>query len=301
MKIDRLLAITIALLNDKKVTAKALAEHHEVSVRTIYRDIETLNQAGIPVYSEQGKTGGFRILEDYTLDKRLLSPQDGLAVLTALKGMSRAFDDKALKDTMNKFKGMVEVQEEEDLVLDILPWGTTKKDVERIRQVREAISSHRVTELEYVNNNGEHSVRLVEPMSLVYKGVSWYLFAWCRLKQGFRIFKISRMIRFEQGDDLFIRRKELYSDVFATEQEYKGKRLHLKVRYHHSVRFRALEYSTTWKEVEEGCILAEHIFPDDSWVMDYILSFGRYAEVLEPVSFREELRAHALALLEHYQ
>ena len=90
MQINRLFEMVHILLNKKNVTAKELAEHFEVSIRTVYRDIETLTFAGIPVYSSRGKNGGIRLLENYVLNKTLISQDEQNEILYALQSLKAA-------------------------------------------------------------------------------------------------------------------------------------------------------------------------------------------------------------------
>jgi predicted DNA-binding transcriptional regulator YafY len=90
MRIDRMLSITVMLLNRDRVSARELAEKFEISIRTVYRDIEAINLAGIPVISYPGNSGGFGIMENYRLDRQLLTLNDMLGILTALKGVNSA-------------------------------------------------------------------------------------------------------------------------------------------------------------------------------------------------------------------
>ncbi len=87
MRIDRMLAITVMLLNRDRISARELAERFEVSVRTVYRDIDAINMAGIPVISYPGNEGGFGIMENFRLDRQLLTLNDMLTILAALKGI----------------------------------------------------------------------------------------------------------------------------------------------------------------------------------------------------------------------
>ena len=106
MKIDRLLGIIIYLLNSKTASAREMAEKFEVSVRTIQRDMDTLGMAGIPIYSEHGAAGGYRIIESYTLDRQIINSNDIHFITTALKGLCSAYDNRDLSKTLEKIKAI---------------------------------------------------------------------------------------------------------------------------------------------------------------------------------------------------
>lgn len=102
MKIDRILSTVMLLISKKQVQAKDLAELHEVSTRTIYRDIDTINQAGIPVVTTQGAGGGISLVEDYRLEKKLFTDDDIEVILTALESMMSAYSFKESEHVLKK-------------------------------------------------------------------------------------------------------------------------------------------------------------------------------------------------------
>ena len=129
MKIERLLAMTIMLLNRKKMTAKDLADYFEVSVRTIYRDVETLNQSNIPIVSYQGYDGGFCIPDHYKLSRQLLTFSDMLSILTTLKGVNQTLKNKDDIQAVVDSKGMDKMIDEatgftKDAVIKWADWVT---------------------------------------------------------------------------------------------------------------------------------------------------------------------------------
>ncbi|NLD37627.1 MAG: HTH domain-containing protein [Desulfatiglans sp.] len=134
MRIDRMLAITVMLLNRDRIIARELAEKFEVSVRTVYRDIDAINMAGIPVISYSGNEGGFGIMEHFRLDRQLLTLNDMLTILTALKGIDTGLIHKEVESAIEKITNLVPKEKADQaeqffnqMVIDVVPYGSGKK------------------------------------------------------------------------------------------------------------------------------------------------------------------------------
>ena len=200
MRIDRMLSITIMLLNRDRISARELAEKFEVSVRTIYRDIEAINIAGIPVVAHSGTNGGFSIMENYKIDRQYLTLNDMISIITSLNSVGFILDDINADSAMEKIRNLVPREKEseinlkaEQIVIDILPWGYPVKYKRMLKEIQRAIKSNYLTNIFYTNSRRESVSRLIEPMTLILKGYIWYLFAFCRLKNDYRIFRLSRI------------------------------------------------------------------------------------------------------------
>jgi len=124
MKINRLTEIIIILLNKKIVTAKELADKFEVSTRTIYRDIEELSLSGIPVYMSKGKNGGISLLEEYSINKTILSDKDKQSLIVALKTLE-ATKYPEIDSVTNKISFMLNREELSNWIdIDFSKWGS---------------------------------------------------------------------------------------------------------------------------------------------------------------------------------
>jgi predicted DNA-binding transcriptional regulator YafY len=189
MKIDRLLGIVMYLLNRDIVSARVLAEKFEVSPRTIQRDIEILNLAGIPVTSLQGTSGGYGIIDSFKLDKQIMNTGDYLFIITALKGLCTAYEDRQLDSTLEKLLAITPQKQgpPERIYLDfgVLREGANTNEYLKIFEA--AIRIEQVVEFEYTNAENNKTHRLVEPIAVTYKWYTWYLFGFCREKQDYRL------------------------------------------------------------------------------------------------------------------
>ncbi|GIP34521.1 hypothetical protein J2TS4_37310 [Paenibacillus sp. J2TS4] len=177
MRLDRLLAITMILINRKKVPAKELAEMFEVSPRTIYRDIEAINQAGIPIVSYPGANGGIGIVESYRLDKNVWTPDELASITVALRSISSSYQDAQSDLALEKIKTLIRDDEMESfesrtahLFIDYSPWSNDPEHKQMITLLQEAARSSRVITFAYRSAEGTVTERKAEPHTLVFKG-----------------------------------------------------------------------------------------------------------------------------------
>lgn len=309
MRIDRMLAITIILLNRDRITAQELAKKFEVSVRTIYRDIESINLAGIPIVSLQGNTGGFEIMKNYKIDKQLLTLKDMLTMISALKGINIALKDEKLDSAIEKITNLVPKDKSdiidnyaEQFVIDILPWQYSQEKKNIIQQLHKAISANTLIEFSYRNLKSESSTRTIEAMTLIFKGYTWYLFGYCRLRKDFRVFRVSRINNLKLLDDIFERKNVSYKKYFEPINDT-SPTIDLILKFDASVRTQVEDfYDKKHIDIQDdGSLIVQTTFPDNEWLYSIILYYGDKVEVLEPANVRENIREKAENILGMYQ
>ena len=169
MKLDRLLSIVVILLNKDRVSAKELASRFEVTTRTIYRDIDSINMAGIPIISYPGNDGGFGIMENFRLERHIFTEEDIIEVLSALKGMTGLIQSERIRSAADKFANMIEGKKNTDffddgIIIDINPWGSKRRIDSDFRTVYSAILSRKKLSFSYIDYIGKYSSRTVEPI-----------------------------------------------------------------------------------------------------------------------------------------
>ena len=199
MQANRLFEIIYILLNKENVTAKELAEQFGVSTRTIYRDVDTLSLAGIPVYTEKGKGGGISLLPDFVLNKSILSEREQNEILTALQGLAHVKADEA-KGLLNRLSTIFNKTAAKWLEVDFSDWSY---DNDYFNDFKVAILARRIAEFDYYSSYGEKTFRRVEPIQLWFKSKSWYLKAFCLTKQGMRLYKLTRVNNLTITDEHF--------------------------------------------------------------------------------------------------
>ncbi len=308
MKIDRLLSITIMLINRPMLTAKELSERFEVSIRTIYRDIDAISAAGIPVTSYQGKKGGFCLIDNYRVDRQLLNLNDMISIVTALKGVNTSLDDNDIRDTIEKIESLVPDNKREDvqrqsnrIIIDLSPWEAGGNQKEKLETVNEAITTNHLISFDYRNLYGQDSRRKIEPMSLILKGYLWYVYGYCRKREDYRIFRLSRMRNMEITDIAFINRNQPFieSDFFESDKRIPIK---IKLRFAPSAKNRVEELFDEYPNVvdEKGRITVDVSFPEDEWVYSTLLSYGPDCEVLSPPHIRDIIKKRLESALLFY-
>jgi len=306
MRLDRLLAIVILLLNKDKITARELADKFEITVRTVYRDIDALSLAGIPIISYPGNNGGFGIMENYKLDHQLLSLSDMRSMLSALKGLNATFADNKIDAVIEKIKNLIPKDQKEkvlqqQIAFDILPWGYSEKQRAKLQIINEAIAQNKQIQLIYRNPNGEKNTRTVDPYTLLFKGYSWYLFAFCHLRKDFRLFRLSRIDDPQILDQVFIRKQTSYQDVFKAEHQH-PKFVHLVLKFSLKARTLVEDYfdEENIQFEADGALMVTVDFPDGEWIYAMILGYGDHVEVLEPPHIRTLIQNKAQKIIEKY-
>lgn len=285
MQINRLFEIIYILLEKPSITAKELAAHFEVSVRTVYRDIDTLCQAGIPIYTSKGRGGGISLLDNFVLDKSVLSGGERKEILWALQGLHavKAGENEAVLSRMQSFFG----DKNEDWIrVDFSDWNDKKQ--ETFQLIKEAAIYKKVLEIEYYNTVGEKSLRMIEPIQLWFKDKAWYIKAYCRHAEGIRLFRISRVKMLRLTEEHFERelpREEKGEFSHARDAAYM---VTLTLQIDASCAYRIYdEYEESEIELQEdGSFIAKLTCPENDWVYGYLLSYGKHLKVLEPERIR---------------
>ncbi len=311
MKVDRLLSIILYLLNRELASAGDLARRFGVSERTIQRDMEAINLAGVPVVGVQGPRGGYGILDSFKVESRLFSTDDYFNIMTALAGVGSSLEDRRISDTLEKVRGLLPSssqglvrQREERLHVDFSMLGGGPRQRSVFRIVQGAVDSERLLRMTYTNNRLERLERTVEPMTLVFTWRAWYLFGYCRLRGGYRLFRLSRILDPEILPDRFRRRDMSYERFTAHDpSEARGSPLELSLRFAPPVVPIVEEiYAGEQLEVSpDGSVVLRTRMPEDGWLYGHILSYGEFVEVLEPERLRGIIRDAAGKIGEKYR
>ncbi len=309
MRIDRLLSIIVMLLNNNRISAGYLAEKYEVSRRTIYRDIDAINLSGIPVISFPGNSGGFGIMENYKIDRQVLTLKDMISIISALKGINAALEDIELDAAINKIISLVPKEktellelQSENIVFDILPWGHRKSRKNLLKIINDCIVKNIQINIDYINTQEENSNRTIEPMTLLFKGYTWYLFAFCNLKNDYRIFRISRVKALNVLEKKFIRRKKSYIEVLDKKNKTTElDNIILKFKKNQKVSIQDYFDENSIQYLDNGDLIVKMQFPkDDPWIYNMILGYADDVEVLEPEHLRENIKKKLKQILNNY-
>lgn len=213
MKVDRLVSIIMTLLDKERISAQELADTFEVSPRTIYRDIEAINMAGIPVRSISGVGGGFEIMPEYKLDKKVFSTADLSVILMGLSSLSNVVRGDEFVNAFEKVKSFIPAEKAKDIeiktnqiCIDLSPWIGNRNIQPYLEIIKSALRDHKLLYFEYTAHHGYKTVRTVEPYQLVLKGSHWYFQGYCHIRNDYRLFKLSRMSNLQMKQKTFIPR-----------------------------------------------------------------------------------------------
>lgn len=298
MKVDRLFSIVNILINKKTVTAPYLAEKFNVSVRTIYRDIEVLSESGVPVYCMQGKGGGISITPEYTVEKSMFSDSEQKQILMALDSVN-ATGQIDVEQSRAKISNLFKKNEANWIEIDFSPWQQNDKDKEIFQKLKDAIFDSFEVSFSYFNVKGEHSNRIVEPYKLVFKANYWYLYGFCTTRQDMRFFKLTRIDDLKVLDRVFKKRNIEVDNRYDYVEEEKLIDVVLKVDA--SMGFRVYdEFRTGNISFKNGSFIVNISLPESEWLYNYLLSFGGKIEVLKPKSFRDQYIKKLKDILKNY-
>ncbi|MBU9746114.1 helix-turn-helix transcriptional regulator [Diplocloster agilis] len=300
MQISRLFEMVYLLLERKNMTASELARRFEVSTRTIYRDVDTLAQAGIPIYTSKGKNGGIRLMEDFVLNKSVLSEEEQKQILTSLQSMN-AIKIDGVQPVLSRLAALFGKERTDWVQIDFSWWNPENSVSGRFEQIKQAIFSEQIVEFDYSGMNGECDRRIVEPVKLVFKGADWYLLAFCRLRQDFRFFKLSRMEHVDVQTETFIPKTPPDFEDSGKREAY-GKRVQVEVRIAPEMAYRVYdEFSSTQrKRLEDGSFLVSFEMVENDWMYGYFLAYGPYLEVLNPAGVRREFCRRLKKIMQIY-
>ena len=297
MKIDRLIGIITILLRSDQVTAPELAKRFEVSRRTINRDIEDICRAGIPLVTTQGYGGGISISEGYKLDHALLTQEELRILFSGLKGLD-SISERPCSPLLAEKLSAREAEAAGAMVIDLASHHQ-KSLITKISAIQEAIQNRRHISFWYYYEKGE-SHRTIEPCKLLFKWSAWYVWGYCLERQDFRLFKLNRLWRLEAGADTFAPRELPALDL---DQYFSAGGIRLKALFHEHQKYRRVEEygPDCYQPGPRNSLLFERDFASYSNMLEWVLSFGGQAEVLEPQRLREELRLQAEKMLENYE
>ena len=279
----------------------------EVSPRTIYRDIDTINMAGIPVRSTSGVGGGFEIMQKYKIDKKVFSTADLSALLMGLSSLSGMIRGDELVHALAKVKSFIPADRAKDIELkvnqiniDLSPWMGNRNIQPYLEIIKTALQESKLLSFEYIAHHGNRTARTVEPYQLVLKSSHWYLQGYCHKRNDFRLFRLSRMSNLQMQEKTFALRDYPkptldFTDILETMQTK------IKIRIHKSVMDRVLDFCSYEDFSPDGdeYYIVSFPFIAKEYYYDILLSFGDKCECLEPLHIRAEMkrRIHDIASL----
>jgi predicted DNA-binding transcriptional regulator YafY len=286
------------LLDKNRIGAQELADIFEVSNRTIYRDIDAINRAGIPVRSTSGVGGGFEIMQGYKIDRKVFSTADLSSILMGLSSLSNIIRGDELVHALAKVKSFIPADRAKDITLkasqiyiDLSPWMGNRNLQPYLEIIKTALQESKLLSFAYTDRHGNTTTRTVEPYQLVVKSSHWYVHGYCHKRKDFRLFKLSRLADLHLMEESFTPRDypkpQLdFTDVLQTLQ------IQIKLRIHKSILDRVLDYCTFEHFSPDGDehYLVSFPFIENEYYYNILFGFGDKCECLAPLSIRTEMK-----------
>ena len=287
MKDNRLFRILYYILEKEKVTANELADKFEVSIRTIYRDIDSISSVGVPIFTTQGKGGGIKIDNEFILNKSLFDTNEKEQIIAALQGLEKT-NEAYKSELITKLSALFKIKNSNWIEIDFTSWGSNNTYQDLFNTLKIAIINKNIIFFSYISSKGEKIDRKVKPIRLLFKEQDWYLYAFCLLRNDFRYFKLSRIkdlevlaINYEDNFENEVLKKELkYENI-----------VNIKLKFDKSVAFRVYdEFNEAIVEDEKVNLYVEIKIPNNYKLYNYIFSFGANVEILEPEEIRTQFK-----------
>lgn len=308
MKIDRIISIIMVLMERDRVSATKLASMFDVTTRTIYRDIDTISLAGIPIVTYTGVKGGIGIMERYKTDKRIFSKSDISTLLMSLGSFPVNLSGSKVSRTIAKMHSFIPKEDLEEIQLksrqisiDMTPWAGNKSLESKLEVIKSALDNNKLLNFNYSNLKDQKVDRITEPYQLVLKDNSWYLQAFCRLREEFRIFKLSRItelnITSESFDPRLFTPRKLDGSGWILDRV-----ITVTLLIDKSLREQIAERwgDEVFKPFNDKKLIAKVPFTFDDYGFSQLLGYGDRCECLEPEYVRDELINRVRSTLDIY-
>lgn len=298
MKVDRLISIIMILLDKERISAQTLADMFEVSLRTIYRDLDAIDLAGIPIRAISGVGGGYEIMPKYKLDKKVFSTAELSTILIGLSSVSNMLKGDELMNALVKVKSFIPSEKAKEIELktnqisiDVSQWMGNSDIQPYIDFIKSALQDSKLLSLSYIAHHGSTSIRTVEPYQLILKSNHWYLYGYCLIRNDYRLFRISRMSNLQILEKTFLPR-DYQKPQLEFHEMLKTMQIEIEIRIHISLMDRVLDYCTYDNFIldDEEHFIVKFPFVENDYHYDILLGFGSKCECLMPHHVREQLK-----------
>ena len=301
-KVDRLISIVMILLQKDVVSATQLSQILNVSKRTILRDMEALSLSKVPIYSINGVNGGYGIMDEYKVDKHLLTNSDIDNILIALNGLEQILFSKEVEATIYKIQAMVNTSSLKNTIhISFYDWCGRPEILNICRICQEAILQNRLVSFDYTDRNGIMTNRIVEPYQLHFSEMSWYLKAFCLKRDEYRTFKLSRTENLSINKGSYVPRDYLLYQ--KSEDTYNTQLIQVKALISPSIKDHFIERygKMSIEPYNSDFLLATIYLPQDSIGYQFLASFGSKLVIIKPKSYVENYCKFLFELVEKHQ
>lgn len=304
MKYQVMIKILMLLLARKKVTAVEIAEKYEISVRSVYRYVEELCVAGIPIDVARGRYGGLSIADTFKLPVGYFTKEEYNSTVNALNAMLSQVNDQHAYLALEKLQRQIKNERRDlsvsgNIIIDGGAWCEGKRFSDKMSVCEKAVNESLQLCIDYISRSGEHSKRYIDPHVLIFKGNVWYVYAFCHNKQDFRTFKIGRIKDARFTGVGFVKKKLMREDIPLSFAKDTANSIDIVLEISRS----ALPDVEEWLGVDEveprrNGFYAEINLPLDNGLVNKILSFGGGVKVVSPESLKAQVKEAALKILQ---
>ena len=314
-RIDRLHAILTHLQSKRKVTAQEVADRFNISLRTVYRDVKAIEESGVPVIGEAGS--GYTIMEGYRLPPVMFSQEEAAALLLSSKLAEHMTDEsvkKNLDGALFKIKAVLRSTDKEHVdnldehvaIINYNPAPAEEGSGQHLSALQKAIVDKRVIFIRYESNSEEITERQLEPIGLCRYSGSWHLIGWCRLREGYRDFKVSRIQRLQLKDELFENKthqslQEYIDKIIISTHELLEVVVLFKKEVYKYLKEKKYWYGFVREEEVGDCIRMHFLTSSLEMFARWLLSFTNEATVESPQQLVNEMNKMVGELKEIYK
>lgn len=316
-KISHLMQLLLTLQHKKFTTASELAETLNVDKKTIYRYINNLNLADIPIHTKKGRYGGFYIDEEFYMKPPKLTLEELHAILAAeeiLDCNSRFPFKKDLKNAIIKVRTTC-IEEHEDLnniyknhKFDLNKLGNELSLDEKIEYINTSMDKGRSLSIRcFSENKNEITESTIDPYNLIYKDGEWFVICYCHEKNKVEVLKLSRIYEFKIINFIFIKPRDFSLKQYLKEQwgVFSGEKILVKIRFSNSLGkfIKEIKWSPNQiiEDEKNGDVILNLFLDDIGNIKSWVLGFGGEAEVLEPKILRKEIEQEINKLINFYK
>ena len=304
MKYRIMINLLSLLLARRKVTAAEVADRFEISVRSVYRYVEEMNVAGVPIDVVRGRYGGIYVCDTFKLPGGYFTRGEYAAAINALSAMASQLGDGDTISALDKLQQRQKSDKRElsvcgNIIIDGGAWCDMDKFPEKMRVCEQAVNECRSLEIDYVSREGEHSKRVIDAHVLIFKQNVWYVYAYCHSRADFRTFKIGRIKSARFTGRTFTKQPVSKEDI-PLNFEYTSEQM---TDVTLEIKKDAAPDVEEWLGIDSveprgTGLIARVKLPDDGLLVDKILSFGGKVKVLAPDSLRQRVAASAREIFE---
>jgi predicted DNA-binding transcriptional regulator YafY len=311
-KIDRLVGIVLLLQSKRVIRAEDIAEHFAISVRTVYRDIAALCEAGVPIAGEAGV--GYSLIAGYSLPPVMFTEEEASALVIGGEFVRRMTDEslhKHIRSAMMKIHAVLPAEKknyvqrlQDSVAVFTRPAGIQSELAEEtMSTLQRAIVYRRVVRMDYAARDGETTNRAIEPLNLIYYSGNWHCIAYCRLRKEYRDFRADRIQSAFATSEVFVVKEE-YSLMEYLQEAYRLENpVEVKARFQTRVTqglSQKYYYGFVEEYVEGEHTVMSFIVPSIRWIGWWLMGFGSSVKALSPPELLDFMRTEAEAVAAQY-